>query len=55
MTAPPRSARPTELDVSLLLDFGRIHSGYPFIELEARGGEVVDVAVAEGMPGRVGR
>ena len=40
-----------EHDVSLLLDFGRIHSGYPFIELEARGGEVVDVAVAEGLPG----
>jgi hypothetical protein len=39
------------LDVSAVLDFGRIHSGYPFIELEARGGEVVEVAVAEGMPG----
>ena len=38
-------------DVSFLLDFGRIHSGYPFIELEARGGEVVEVAVAEGIPG----
>lgn len=39
------------LDVSFLLDFGRIHSGYPSIELEARGGEVVEVAVAEGIPG----
>jgi alpha-L-rhamnosidase len=38
-------------DVSFLLDFGRIHSGYPFIELEARGGEIVDVAAAEGIPG----
>jgi len=40
-----------ECDVSFLLDFGRIHSGYPFIELEADGGEVVEVAVAEGIPG----
>jgi hypothetical protein len=38
-------------DVALLLDFGRIHSGYPFIEIEATGGEVVEVAVAEGIPG----
>ncbi len=40
-----------ELDVSFLLDFGRIHSGYPFIELDAQGGEVIEVAVAEGVPG----
>ena len=37
-----RRARPTvrttaELDASVVLDFGRIHSGYPFIELDARG------------------
>lgn len=38
-------------DVSVLLDFGRIYSAYPFIEIEAEGGEVVEVAVAEGMPG----
>ena len=38
-------------DVSLLLDFGRIHTGYPFIELEAHGGEIIDVAVAEGIAG----
>lgn len=37
--------------VSFLLDFGRIHSGYPFVEMDANGGEVVDVAVAEGIPG----
>ena len=37
--------------LALVLDFGRIHSGYPFIELDARGGEIVEVAVAEGMPG----
>jgi hypothetical protein len=34
-------------DVALLLDFGRIHSGHPFLELEARGGEVVELAAAE--------
>jgi len=38
-------------DISLLLDFGRIHSGYPFIELDAEGGEIIEVAVAEGIPG----
>lgn len=38
-------------DVSCLLDFGRIHSGHPFIEIEAQGGEIVDVAVAESIPG----
>lgn len=38
-------------DVAMLIDFERIHSGHPFIELEAQGGEVVEVAVAEGIPG----
>jgi len=38
-------------DVSLVLDFGRIHTGYPFIDLEAQGGEVVEVGVAESVPG----
>ncbi len=38
-------------DVSVLLDFGRIHTGYPFVELEARGGERLEIAVAEGIPG----
>jgi hypothetical protein len=45
------TVRTSEVDVSVVLDFGRIHSGYPFIELDAAGGEVVEVAVAEGMPG----
>ena len=45
------TVRTGELDVAVVLDFGRIHSGYPFIELDAQGGEVVEVAVAEGMPG----
>jgi len=38
---------PPGRDVALLLDFGRIHSGHPFIELEAQGGEVVELAAAE--------
>ena len=38
-------------DVSVLLDFGRIHTAYPFVELEARGGEVFELAAAEGVPG----
>jgi hypothetical protein len=38
-------------DVSFLLDFGRIHAGHPFVELEAQGGEVVEIAVSEGLPG----
>ena len=41
----------SDRDVSFLLDFGRIHSGYPFIEIEADGGEVIEVGAAEGMPG----
>jgi alpha-L-rhamnosidase len=44
----------SDLDVSVLLDFGRIHSGYPFVEIEGRGGEVLDVAVAEGIAGEWG-
>ena len=38
-------------DTCVLLDFGRIHSGYPFIELDASGGEVVELVSAEGIPG----
>ena len=45
------TVRTGKVDVSVVLDFGRIHSGYPFIELEARGGEVIEVGVAEGLPG----
>ncbi|RKX83076.1 MAG: hypothetical protein DRP57_08630 [Spirochaetes bacterium] len=40
-----------ELDVSILIAFGKRHAGYPFIELEAVGGEVVEVAVSETLPG----
>ena len=38
-------------DISVLLDFGRIMTGHPFIEVEARGGEIIEIACAEGLPG----
>jgi alpha-L-rhamnosidase len=38
-------------DVAILLDFGRIMTGRPFIELDARGGEIVEIACAESLPG----
>ena len=38
-------------DTALLLRFDRLHSGYPFIEIEAQGGEMIEVAVAETIPG----
>lgn len=38
-------------DVSLLIEFPRRHAGYPFIEVEALGGEIFEVAVAETVPG----
>ena len=40
-----------DLDLALVLDFGRIWSAHPFIELDAHGGEVIEVAVCEGVPG----
>jgi hypothetical protein len=43
-TAPGR-------DVAVLLDFGRIMTGYPRIEVQGRGGEIVEIACAEGLPG----
>lgn len=43
-TAPGR-------DVAVLLDFGAIMTGYPMIEVAGRGGEVVEIACAEGLPG----
>jgi hypothetical protein len=33
------------LDVSFLIDFGCVHPGHPFVEFEARGGEVIELAV----------
>jgi alpha-L-rhamnosidase len=38
-------------DVSVLLDFGRILTGRPRIQLEAHGGEVVEIACSERLPG----
>lgn len=38
-------------DVTILLDFGRIMTGRPRIEVEARGGEIIEMACAEGLPG----
>jgi alpha-L-rhamnosidase len=38
-------------DVTILLDFGKIMTGRPWVEIEARGGEVVEIACSEGLPG----
>jgi alpha-L-rhamnosidase len=38
-------------DVAILIRFERLHSGYPFIEIDALGGEVIELAVAETIPG----
>jgi alpha-L-rhamnosidase len=43
-TAPGR-------DLSILLDFGKIMTGHPRIEVEARGGEIVEIACSESLPG----
>ncbi|MFZ4747116.1 MAG: family 78 glycoside hydrolase catalytic domain, partial [Sphingomonas sp.] len=37
--------------VTMLLGFGTLLTGYPFIEIDARGGEEIDIAVAERLPG----
>jgi len=39
------------LDISFLLDFGRIMTGRPWFEIEARGGEEIEIACVEGLPG----
>lgn len=38
-------------DTMILVRFDRLYSGYPFIEIDARGGETIEVAVAETVPG----
>jgi alpha-L-rhamnosidase len=38
-------------DVTLLLDFGRIVTGRPRIAFEARGGEEIEIACSESLPG----
>ncbi len=37
-------------DVTILLDFGKIMTGRPWFEIEARGGEIIEIACAEGLP-----
>lgn len=38
-------------DVMLLLDFGQILAAYPWVELEAHGGEMIELAACETLPG----
>lgn len=40
-----------QADVCLTFDFGRIVAGRPRIEIEARGGEVIDLVCGESLPG----
>jgi alpha-L-rhamnosidase len=40
-----------EHDVSILLDFGKIITGRPRIALEAKGGEIIEIACSEHLPG----
>lgn len=41
-------------DVSLLIAFDQRHCGFPFIELDASGGEIIELAVSETIPGEYG-
>ena len=43
-------ARPGK-DAVILIRFERLHSGFPFIEIDAHGGEIIELAVAETIPG----
>ncbi len=36
-----------EHDISLFIAFETLHSGYPFIEIDAKGGEIIELAVSE--------
>jgi hypothetical protein len=38
-------------DIALLFDFGRLLTGYPRIEIDARGGESIEIACSEHLPG----
>ena len=38
-------------DTTILLDFGKIMTGRPWFEIEARGGEEIEIACAEALPG----
>lgn len=38
-------------DIAITLDFGRIFSGYPAFEIEADGGEMIEIGCTERLPG----
>jgi alpha-L-rhamnosidase len=40
----------TDIDVSILLDFGQIITGRPHISLVAQGGEIIEIACSEHLP-----
>ncbi|WBX86258.1 alpha-L-rhamnosidase C-terminal domain-containing protein [Sphingosinicella microcystinivorans] len=42
-------------DTAILVRFDPYHAGRPFIEIDAEGGEIVEVAFAEALPGEHGR
>jgi hypothetical protein len=50
-TAPTVVVTTDGLDTTITLDFGRIFTGHPMIELEALGGEMIEIACAERLPG----
>ncbi len=39
------------IDICILIEFNEIHAGYPNIELIAEGGEIIEMAVSETIPG----
>ncbi len=39
------------IDTAITLDFGRILSGYPYFEIDATGGEVIEIGCTERLPG----
>jgi len=45
----------TGSDTALMVAFSPCHAGRPFLEIEAHGGEIIDVAVDEAVPGQFGR
>lgn len=38
-------------DVAVVVRFEKNHSGHPFVELECKGGEIIELAVSETIPG----
>jgi alpha-L-rhamnosidase len=51
---PARIVTSTDKGVTILLKFDTLLTGYPFFEIDARGGEQIDIAVAERLPGEFG-